>query len=80
MTQEHYQWLDANRQVLGNIRMTPEQQQMVFEIYNTITGENKPITSCGRCVRSEEHTSELQSRLHLVCRLLLEKKKQNKTK
>src|SRR5687768_18129528 len=29
-------------------------------------------------VRSEEHTSELQSRLHLVCRLLLEKKK-NKT-
>src|SRR5687768_5940317 len=28
--------------------------------------------------RSEEHTSELQSRLHLVCRLLLEKKKNNK--
>src|SRR2546429_4059472 len=27
------------------------------------------------CHRSEEHTSELQSRLHLVCRLLLEKKK-----
>src|SRR3989449_5946646 len=30
-------------------------------------------------VRSEEHTSELQSRLHLVCRLLLEKKNRNKT-
>src|SRR2546422_6459644 len=29
--------------------------------------------------RSEEHTSELQSRLHLVCRLLLEKKKDNLT-
>src|SRR6266436_10252925 len=28
--------------------------------------------------RSEEHTSELQSRLHLVCRLLLEKKKKKK--
>src|SRR2546422_4909059 len=28
--------------------------------------------------RSEEHTSELQSRLHLVCRLLLEKKKNTK--
>src|SRR2546429_3885496 len=28
--------------------------------------------------RSEEHTSELQSRLHLVCRLLLEKKKTHK--
>src|SRR2546422_8453823 len=30
--------------------------------------------------RSEEHTSELQSRLHLVCRLLLEKKKNNTVK
>src|SRR6266487_5840137 len=30
-----------------------------------------------RCPRSEEHTSELQSPVHLVCRLLLEKKKQN---
>src|SRR2546422_6931019 len=28
--------------------------------------------------RSEEHTSELQSRLHLVCRLLLEKKKKHR--
>src|SRR5690348_17450121 len=30
-------------------------------------------------VRSEEHTSELQSPVHLVCRLLLEKKKESKT-
>src|SRR2546429_3901489 len=30
--------------------------------------------------RSEEHTSELQSRLHLVCRLLLEKKKKRKNR
>src|SRR2546422_3243682 len=29
-------------------------------------------------IRSEEHTSELQSRLHLVCRLLLEKKKKQR--
>src|SRR2546422_6619948 len=33
--------------------------------------------SHGAAGRSEEHTSELQSRLHLVCRLLLEKKKQD---
>src|SRR2546422_7695887 len=33
----------------------------------------------GRRWRSEEHTSELQSRLHLVCRLLLEKKKKKTT-
>src|SRR5687768_9095158 len=40
-------------------------------------GWEKPILtdSGGYQVRSEEHTSELQSRLHLVCRLLLEKKK-----
>src|SRR2546429_4909033 len=34
---------------------------------------------CEQAHRSEEHTSELQSRLHLVCRLLLEKKKKAKT-
>src|SRR2546422_5756525 len=33
-----------------------------------------PVTILERENRSEEHTSELQSRLHLVCRLLLEKK------
>ena len=47
-----------------------------------------PISRCGsaplfilpisRCGRSEEHTSELQSPDHLVCRLLLEKKKKQK--
>src|SRR2546422_4862836 len=34
-------------------------------------------TASARRPRSEEHTSELQSRLHLVCRLLLEKKKKD---
>src|SRR5690606_40342473 len=38
--------------------------------------ESFPIMVC----RSEEHTSELQSRENLVCRLLLEKKKKNKIK
>src|SRR2546422_6214966 len=33
------------------------------------------FNSAGFCGRSEEHTSELQSRLHLVCRLLLERKR-----
>src|SRR2546422_8047979 len=37
----------------------------------------RQMESHGRDERSEEHTSELQSRLHLVCRLLLEKKKKN---
>src|SRR5436305_4564140 len=37
--------------------------------------KNAMPTIEGGCLRSEEHTSELQSRPHLVCRLLLEKKK-----
>src|SRR2546425_9411608 len=36
------------------------------------------VESCGRVARSEEHTSELQSLAYLVCRLLLEKKKNTK--
>src|SRR3989442_4790087 len=38
-------------------------------------GERQGNEEVGRGTRSEEHTSELQSRPHLVCRLLLEKKK-----
>src|SRR2546429_7317999 len=37
-----------------------------------------PRYSAASELRSEEHTSELQSRLHLVCRLLLEKKKKKR--
>src|SRR2546422_2659931 len=47
-----------------------------------VTGDGGRVSSIGfpgavgpAAARSEEHTSELQSRLHLVCRLLLEKKK-----
>src|ERR1035438_9805329 len=49
---------------------------------NTVTACVRPLSSTGTPVpgasvllRSEEHTSELQSLRHLVCRLLLEKKK-----
>src|SRR5690348_17641450 len=48
----------------------------------TSSAWNSPIFSnasgLGSDVRSEEHTSELQLPVHLVCRLLLEKKKKNK--
>src|SRR5260370_9887359 len=40
------------------------------------TPPSDPSTSTAPSPRSEEHTSELQSHLNLVCRLLLEKKKQ----
>src|SRR5687768_18445640 len=41
----------------------------------TESGERGVVVNTASVARSEEHTSELQSRLHLVCRLLLEKKK-----
>src|SRR2546429_869853 len=40
------------------------------------TSNSRRARLTGAMLRSEEHTSELQSRLHLVCRLLLEKKKE----
>src|SRR5688572_32136489 len=44
----------------------------------TARAQVKPATlETGLVVRSEEHTSELQSQSNLVCRLLLEKKKKN---
>src|SRR3989449_11125777 len=46
-------------------------------IVNNVGGTSAPS---GGFIRSEEHTSELQSRLHLVCRLLLEKKKKKNEK
>src|SRR5438876_8995832 len=40
---------------------------------------SQPLLQCLAMERSEEHTSELQSPVHLVCRLLLEKKKKKST-
>src|SRR2546429_2580504 len=45
------------------------------EVVNQAQVEVVRANQLESCYRSEEHTSELQSRLHLVCRLLLEKKK-----
>src|SRR5260370_25932116 len=46
-----------------------------FEFYAFFAFEAPSESMAWRVVRSEEHTSELQSHLNLVCRLLLEKKK-----
>src|SRR5262245_63852754 len=53
-----------------------ERHQIKAENLPTI----EPRRALTRWLRSEEHTSELQSLRHLVCRLLLEKKKKKKTK
>src|SRR5207253_8110467 len=46
-----------------------------FRLFRRLSGPRWSIPTRPPRVRSEEHTSELQSRGHLVCRLLLEKKK-----
>src|SRR2546429_1299391 len=46
----------------------------VLAIATAVAAQDPPASN-GTKKRSEEHTSELQSRLHLLCRLLLEKKK-----
>src|SRR2546427_8972784 len=54
----------------------------VFDGVRTVWPQEKPISvriSATDWARSEEHTSELQSQSNLVCRLLLEKKKNNTT-
>src|SRR2546422_5322674 len=48
---------------------------LLFSLPRSIVTAKVVRTIAAYCRRSEEHTSELQSRLHLVCRLLLEKKK-----
>src|SRR2546422_2818723 len=58
--------INANSEPLYVIDGLPAEQGS-----NSTDPKSNPLMS----VRSEEHTSELQSRLHLVCRLLLEKKK-----
>src|SRR3989449_8332884 len=54
-------------------RAKPESARPPGRAGNASSGAS--ATAPAACPRSEEHTSELQSRLHLVCRLLLEKKK-----
>src|SRR2546422_3744689 len=48
---------------------------LLYVVYAVVSGEWSYLVPNRHSFRSEEHTSELQSRLHLVCRLLLEKKK-----
>src|SRR5258707_8408796 len=53
------------------------QQQTLQIVEARFKYGTEPRRSAGSAARSEEHTSELQSRQYLVCRLLLEKKKQD---
>src|SRR3712207_7348842 len=69
-------WGRKPEQVLGRplLQALPEVQGQGFDdLLRQVLRTQVPVTG----TRSEEHTSELQSRQYLVCRLLLEKKKTN---
>src|SRR5436305_11009734 len=61
-------------------RSVVKREERRYGVRDHASGESQDYGTCGRSrpSRSEEHTSELQSRPHLVCRLLLEKKNRNK--
>src|SRR5690606_41309930 len=73
-----------------NVSLNAEQQKAVLQANESLSAENDylkqriwALTETARLIgaqaqRSEEHTSELQSRENLVCRLLLEKKKSSR--
>src|SRR5690606_17197143 len=72
------QLLDSRRDLLGKLRpgrkVTPGAVMATDEVFSSLGHlQVQPLSVAGR---SEEHTSELQSRENLVCRLLLEKKKE----
>src|SRR5690242_20862934 len=61
------------------LRLQPEQlDQLLHKTIDSVAAKNYPSIVKGIAARSEEHTSELQSHVNLVCRLLLEKKKKKK--
>src|SRR5204863_6655262 len=74
-------WLRSRRQVaIARVRHEVVQAIRDFFYERHFTLVDTPILSGAIGERSEEHTSELQSRRDLVCRLLLEKKKDKKAR
>src|SRR5439155_14229852 len=77
---------DAGTQMAPAPRSCPSASMARFTQYTLQLAFSSRFTSLNELLmrwlikRSEEHTSELQSRGHLVCRLLLEKKKNKKIK
>src|SRR5688572_32491789 len=66
--------LDADHRIANHAN------QFLPDFFLSMPREDAAVDIGGRPLRSEEHTSELQSQSNLVCRLLLEKKKKKKNK
>src|SRR2546422_6855662 len=70
------------RRLAGSAGSGEKDKLPLADLETDVVEGGPPVIGLGDMIeldhRSEEHTSELQSRLHLVCRLLLEKKKKSK--
>src|SRR5260370_34399675 len=71
-----YTTLFRSRARSGGTIARPREEALVSTRGSLVSANFRPFP-CNRENRSEEHTSELQSHLNLVCRLLLEKKKKH---
>src|SRR2546422_7949066 len=67
--------LDWKLGLINTIVLISSSFTMALSVHAAQVGKKQLLVLFLIATRSEEHTSELQSRLHLVCRLLLEKKK-----
>src|SRR5436309_12259259 len=67
-------------EILGNEIIADDSETLVAHSGDKWFAAHQPEVVVFRLMRSEEHTSELQSRENLVCRLLLEKKKKTTKK
>src|SRR3712207_7658933 len=73
------EWLAIVQRADDMSRKTKLYEQEVILLDQTLALMQKEYVTGATTLRSEEHTSELQSRQYLVCRLLLEKKKIQQT-
>src|SRR5947209_16604836 len=74
--------LDRNQAIRIDVLEVVDQLRQVLDRIDIVVRRRRDQPDAGRRMphpRSEEHTSELQSRQYLVCRLLLEKKKKLKS-
>src|SRR6267143_4696998 len=69
--------LNGRLEIQGDLKIAGHVEGELKASGDVSVGEGSTIQASIEGARSEEHTSELQSQFHLVCRLLLEKKKKN---
>ena len=57
LQQHQLDWVTANQTIFRvSLRLNPDQLMRLFNIYNSITGENKKVTTCGRCLEGVKKT------------------------